>query len=260
MDKVYEGFLAFKKDDYSLIKCKNRLLLILFMKCFSRKIKLKECFKFYDQKNKGYVDEQLAREILNDLTIGFSNSELDDIFKILNLFDENNKYMYNYLFDTEEYLIAKILYMSNIDKNNNIFSCNCINIEDCDFDIIEKDEALNFIINSIFNKRKLTNILYLKTTNLIFTITSLNKNIYIFKRETKLTNNPEILIKIGTINLNSFYNEPPQFIDFIEERNLLITQKTKEKSTELVLINIYEDLIFPNKDKKYIKYEITKNS
>ena len=260
LDKVYEGFLAFKKDDYSLIKCKNRLLLILFMKCFSRKIKLKECFKFYDQKNKGYVDEQLAREILNDLTIGFSNSELDDIFKILNLFDENNKYMYNYLFDTEEYLIAKILYMSNIDKNNNIFSCNCINIEDCDFDIIEKDEALNFIINSIFNKRKLTNILYLKTTNLIFTITSLNKNIYIFKRETKLTNNPEILLKIGTINLNSFYNEPPQFIDFIEERNLLITQKTKEKSTELVLINIYEDLIFPNKDKKYIKYEITKNS
>ena len=84
LDKVYEGFLAFKKDDYSLIKCKNRLLLILFMKCFSRKIKLKECFKFYDQKNKGYVDEQLAREILNDLTIGFSNSELDDIFKILN--------------------------------------------------------------------------------------------------------------------------------------------------------------------------------
>ena len=43
-------------------------------------------------------------------------------------------------------------------------------------------------------------------------------------------------------------------------RNLLITQKTEENSTELVFINIYEDLIFPFKNKKYINYNIDKNS
>ena len=46
---------------------------------------------------------------------------------------------------------------------------------------------------------------------------------------------------------------------FIEERNLLITQKTEEKSTELVFINIYEDLIFPFRNKKYIEYNVEQN-
>ena len=230
------------------------------MKCFSRNIKLKNLFRFQDKKNKGYIEAQIAMEMINDLPIGFSQSEIDNIFSYFYLFDENNKYMYNSLFDTDEYLISKIIsYSPLIQKDKNSFSCKCENFNDTKSEIILENEVSNHIINSIFNKRELTDILYLKTSNIIFVIAPFNKHIYIFKRETKLTNMPECLQKIGIINLKSFYKNSPGFMYFIEERNLLITQKTEEKSTELVFINIYEDLIFPFRNKKYIEYNVEQN-
>ena len=48
-------------------------------------------------------------------------------------------------------------------------------------------------------------------------------------------------------------------MDFIEERNILISQRTTKYSTELVLININDDLLFPFRDKKEIKFNIKKN-
>ena len=261
LDEVNDCFIAIQKNNFSYIKGNNRIFLCLFLKCFSRKIKLKDLFQFQDKKNKGYVDEQVAREILDYLPIGFSKDELNDIFSLLNLFNEDNKYMYNYLFERDEYLIAKIISFSPLfNKEGNTFSLKCENSFESELETIKENEVSNYIINSIFNKRELTNILYLNTSNIIFVISQFNKNIYIFKRETKLTNNPEILVKIGTINLNSFYAKCPLFLYYIEERNLLITQKTEENSTELVFINIYEDLIFPFKNKKYINYNIDNNS
>ena len=260
-DKVYDCFNAFKNNNYSLINAKHRVLLSLFMKCFSRSINLKNIFKYQDKKNTGYVDEKTAREIFNDLSIGFSDSELEQIFSLHNIFDENKKYMYNYLFDLDEYLISKIISFSPLNKKeNSFFSCKCENLNKSKLETITENEVSNHIINSIFNKREITNILYLKSTNLIFILTPFNSHIYIFKRETKFTNNPEHLIKIGKINLNSFYKNSPLFMDYIEERNLLITQKTEESSTELVFINIYEDLIFPFKNKKSINYNLEKDA
>ena len=277
-DKVYECYISFCDNNYSFnydsninskdesedenheIKRKYRVFLRLFMKCFSRNIKLKNLFRFQDKKNKGYIEAQIAMEMINDLPIGFSQSEIDNIFSYFYLFDENNKYMYNSLFDTDEYLISKIIsYSPLIQKDKNSFSCKCENFNETKSEIILENEVSNHIINSIFNKRELTDILYLKTSNIIFVITPFNKHIYIFKRETKLTNMPECLQKIGIINLKSFYKNSPGFMYFIEERNLLITQKTEEKSTELVFINIYEDLIFPFRNKKYIEYNVEQN-
>ena len=252
LDKVKECFIAFTNNDYSLIKNKFKIYLKLFMKCFSRNIKLKEIFQFYDQEIKGYVDVQIAHEIFNNLTIGFNQSELEELFNVINLFDENNKYMYNYLFESDEFLISKIIYFLPFNKNNkNIFSCNCEN-----FNGFIKNEISNYIINSIFDKRELTNIIYLNSSNLIFTITPYNKKIYIFKRNTKFTNNPEIIEKIGIIDLDSFYNHSPLFLEYIEERNLLISQRTTKYSTELVLININDDLLFPFREKKLIQFNL----
>ena len=260
-DEANDCFIAIQNNNFSYIKGNNRIFLSLFLKCFSRKIKLKDLFKFQDKKNKGYVNKQIAREIFEYLPIGFSDNELDYIFSLLNLFNEDKKYMYNYLFDIDEYLIAKILSISPlIEKGGKTFCLKCENLFESDLESIKENEVSNHIINSIFNKRELTDILFLKTSNLIFVISQFNKNICIFKRETKLTNNPEILVKIGTINLNSFYSKSPLFLNYIEERNLLITQKTEENSTELVFINIYEDLIFPFKDKNYINYNIEKSA
>ena len=259
-DKVNECFTAYINNNYSLIKGKFRIYQILFMKCFNRKIKLKELFLFQDKDNKGYVDEQIAYEIFNNLPIGLNQSELNEIFSIYNIFDENRKYMYNYLFDLDEYLIAKIILFSpNNKSNNNIFSLKCENFNDSNLEPIYDNEVSNYIINSIFNKRELTDIIYLDSSNLIFTITPFNKKVYIFKRNTKLTNNPEHIGKIGTINLNSFYHHSPIFLDCIEDRNLLITQRTTKYSTELVLININEDLVFPFRDKKMIQFNIKDN-
>jgi hypothetical protein len=44
------------------------------MKCFLRNINLKDLFKLKDKKNSGYVDEQIAHELLEDLPIGFSDT------------------------------------------------------------------------------------------------------------------------------------------------------------------------------------------
>ena len=238
-DKVYECFNAFKENNFSLIKGNSKVFLSLFMKCFSRNINLKDLFKFQDKKNTGYVDKQIAHELLEDLPIGFSDTELKDIFTLLDLFNESKKYMYNYLFDIDEYLIAKIIFFSPINqKEKNLFCLKCENDFKSELETIKENEVSNCLINSIFNKRELTDILYLKTSNIIFVITPFNKNIYIFKRNTKLTNLPEFLDKIGIINLNSFHIKSPLFMHFIEERNSLITQKLDINSTELVFINI----------------------
>ena len=262
-DKVKECFIAYHNNNYSLIKGKFKVYQKLFMKCFSRNIKLKEIFKYYDQGSKGYVDEQIAREIFNNLTIGFTKSEFEEIFNIFNLFDENNKYMYNYLFELDEYLIAKIISFSSLNKSNpDFFSCKYEKNEEIDYStekIIYDNEVSEFIINSIFNKRELTQIIYLNSSNLIFTITPHNKKIFVFKRNTKLTNNPEKLEKIGYIDLDSFYNHSPVFLEYIEERNVLITQRTTKFSTELVLINVNDDLLFPFQDKKNIEFKIQNN-
>ena len=255
LEKIKESFIAYKENNYSLINGNKKIFITLFMKCMERNIKLKEIFQFHDKENKGYVDMSIATEIFDDLPIGFSDFELNEIFSLYNLFNEDNKYMYNYLFDLDEYLISKIIVFSPLNKRENVlFSCSFKNIEDSNLENLKGNEVSLYLINSIFNKRELTDILYLKTSNLIFVTSPFNKNIYIFKRETKFSINPEYLEKIGTIELNSFYKNSPAFLFFIEERNLLITQKTTEKTTELVFINIYEDLIFPFKDKRYIKY------
>ena len=259
-DKVYECFIAYINKDYSLIKGKFGIYLTLFMKCFSRNIKLKELFQMHDKEQKGYVDEQIAHELFSNLTIGFNKSELNEIFSKFNIIDENQKYMYNYLFESDEYLIAKIISFLPLNKSGkNIFSTKCENFDDSNQEPIYQNEVSQYIINSIFNKRDLTQIIFLDSSNLIFTITPYNKKIYIFQRNTKLTNNPEIAAKIGTINLNSFYNHPPNFLEYIPERNLLIAQRTTKYTTELVLINVNDDLLFPFKDKLLIKFDIKKN-
>ena len=45
------------------------------MKCFARKIQLKDIYTFQDKENKDYVDAQIANEIFENLPIGFSSSE-----------------------------------------------------------------------------------------------------------------------------------------------------------------------------------------
>ena len=262
-DKVNDCFIAFQNNDYSLIKGKFQIYQKLFMKCFSRNIKLKEIFKYYDSENKGYVDEQIAHEIFNNLTIGFNKSELEEIFNVYNLFDENKKYMYNYLFELDEYIIAKHIYFLSFNESyKEVFSLKIEKnneLENSNLKLLVENEVSEHLISSIFNKRELTEIIYLNSTNLIFTITPHNKKIYIFKRNTKFTNNPEIIENIGYIDLDSFYKHPPMFLGYIEERNLLISQRTTKYTTELVLINVNDDLLFPFRDKKKIEFKIQNN-
>ena len=259
LDKVYSCFIAFSNNNFSVIKGRFRVYQLLFLKCFSRNIKLKELFLFHDKENKGYVDEQIAHEIIENLPIGLDQSELNEIFSNFKIIDENKKYMYNYLFCLDEYLISKLIFFSPLNQNKNLFTCKCEYYSGKDDMSIYDNEVSNFLINSIFCKRELTQIIYLTNTNLVFTITPYNKKIYIFKRDTKLTNNPEDLVKIGSINLGSFYEHSPMLLECIEDRNLLISQRTTKYSTELVLINIYDDLIFPFRDKKLIDFNIQNN-
>ena len=100
----------------------------------------------------------------------------------------------------------------------------------------------------------------LTSLNLVFIITPYNQNIPMFKLETQYSNMPKVLEKVGIINLNSYYNNFPGFLYCIEERNLLITQRTSINSTELVFVDISKDLLFPSRDKKLIEYNIDDNN
>ena len=117
---------------------------------------------------------------------------------------------------------------------------------------------LDYIINNCLTI-EITDIIILTSLNLAFIITPYNQNIPIFKLETKFSNMPKVLEKIGIINLNSYYNNNPGFLYYIEERNLLITQRTTINSTELVFVDISKDLLFPFREKKEIEFNILEN-
>ena len=237
---------AVRKNNFSLITSKLKIYQILFLKCFNRNINLKETFNYQDTNNCGYVDKEVAIEILQNFPIGLNSNEIDDILNIYNITDENNKYMYNYLFQLEEFLISKIIFSSDINKNPGNYKLTSND---------KNNEITEFLLNSITNI-ELNDIIYLTSSNLIFAISPFNKNILIFKRDTHFSNKPQILENIGLINLNSVYIHSPKFIYYLEERNLLISQRTTNNSTELVIINLYKDLILAFHNKKEINFVI----
>ena len=76
-----------------------------------------------------------------------------------------------------------------------------------------------------------------------FAIGPYDKNISIFKLVTEFSFLPKTLLKIGHINLNSYYNISPIFINYIPDKNLLISQQNTKTSSNLVTIDIYKDIL-----------------
>ena len=307
-EKLYGCSIAVGKADLSLIEGKFKVYQNLFLKCYNRDINLRQLFLKKDVENNGYVDRKVALEIFKDLPIGLTFEEIDELLTKYNIFDENDKYMYEYLFLLDEQIITKIVFSTPLNLlDGNKFTCgyfinskNTNNIEfdnikgkissptnqereelislDTQFDInkhygnkinekcdltmpekkLDYEYLLDYVINSCLTI-EVTDMVVLTSLNLVFIITPYNQNIPIFKLETKFSNKPKTLEKIGIINLNSYYNNYPGFLFCIEERNLLITQRTTKVSTELVFIDIRKDLLFPFRDNQEINYNISEN-
>ena len=309
-DKLYDCSTAVGKSDLSLIQGRFKLYQTLFLKCYNRGIDLKQLFINKDPNNYGYVDEKVANEILLDLPIGLNPTEVDQLLHVYNLFDENGKYMYDYLFLLDEQIITKIAFSSPLNLlGENKFSCGYFikNATENNYEINDKkvknmrpkmsaptdkdsemlsldsqyefknfygniieekgilthpeklfnyEELIDYIINSCFTI-EITDIIIISSLNLVFLITPFNTNIPIFKKSTKYTNKTQKLEKIGDIILNSFYIHSPLFLYCIEERNLLLTQRTTKLTTEIVYIDISKDLLFPSRDKNTIEYSVS---
>ena len=309
-DKLYDCSSAVGKGDLSLVQGRFKLYQTLFVKCYNRGIDLKQLFLKKDPNNYGYVDESVAFEILENLPIGLTSSEVEELLFSYNIFDENGKYMYDYLFLLDEQIITRIAFSSPLnllgeskftcgyfiknetendfgfpekklenirgkmsaptDKNgemlsldsqydqmfgNNIEEKGILTHEESPFNY---EDLIDYIINSCF-KIEITDIIILTSLNIVFIITPFNQNIPIFRKSTKYTNKTQKLEKIGNIDLNSFYIHSPLFLYCIEERNLLLTQRTNKNSTEIVFIDVSKDLLFPSRDKKTIEYKISEN-
>ena len=309
-DKLYDCSIAVGKADLSLIKGRFKLYQTLFLKCYNRGIDLKKLFLSKDPNNYGYVDESVAFEILHNLPIGLTDSEIEQLLSSYNILDENRKYMYDYLFLLDEQIITKIVFSSplnllgdskftcgyfiknNTEKNlefnerqlnnikrkmssptehggeilssdsqyvlnehygNNIEEKGTLTIPENEFSY---DDLIDYIINSCFTI-EITDIVILTSLNLVFIVTPYNQNIPIFKFSTKYTNKTQKLEKIGNINLNSCYPYSPVFLYCIEKRNLLITQRVTNNSTDIVFIDISKDLLFPSRDKNSIEYTVS---
>ena len=137
--------------------------------------------------------------------------------------------MYNFLFNKFEYNIIKIIFTKNDENNKN--------------DYKNFDNFLTQTINENF-KHEISNLILLNNSNLIFCISPINKNIIIFKYEINYNYLIEIIEKIGTINLNSKINKFPFLLNYLPDNNFLITQRFNENSIDLIILDIYNDVIY----------------
>ena len=299
-DKIYNCSISSSKNDLTLINGKFKIYQLLFLQCFNRNINLEKLFKEKDTNNSGYLSYNDIYEILNNLPIGITNDNINEILSTYYLFDENNNFMFNYLLLLEEQQITQIVFTSSLNLiPNNRYQCGFfindqINIEEkqefninnenikkikrkdsFDFDYydpIEEDESfkendnniesnfnfyniIQYLINSCFQS-EITDIIYLENINMLFLISPYSYNISIFKYETSNSLSPRILNKIGEINLNSAYEISPKFIDFIPERNLLISQRFNKFSCDIILIDIYNDIISNQDSEKFLNIEL----
>ena len=114
-----------------------------------------------------------------------------------------------------------------------------------DFEIL-----IQIIINSCSNT-EMIDIVYLSNMNIMFGISPIDKNITIFKLETGFSFLEKPLIKIGCIYLHPHYDISPRFLFYLSEKNLLITQRNSSNGTQLVVIDIFNDIFNTYKENKY---------
>ena len=145
-EKLYGCSIAVGKSDLSLIQGRYKLYQKLFLKCYNRGINLKQLFINKDPNNYGYVDEKVAYEILQNLPIGLTPSEIEELLLSYNILDENGKYMYDYLFGLDEQIITGIVFSSPLNLlGDSKFTCG----------YFIKNATVNDIV---FNERQLGNI------------------------------------------------------------------------------------------------------
>ena len=155
--------------------------------------------------------------------------------------------MYDYLFNKFEYNIIKIIFTQK-DENKN-----------------EKNEYKNFdnflreLINENF-KYEISDLILLNNSNILFCISPIIKNIIIFKYEINFNYLIEIIEKIGTINLNSKINKFPFFLNYLSDNNFLITQRFNENCIDLIILDIYNDVIYKILDNKILNLKYLKNN
>ena len=146
-DKLYDCSIAVGKADLSLIQGRFKLYQTLFLKCYNRGINLKQLFLNKDPNNYGYVDENVAFEILHNLPIGLTNIEIEQLLSSYNILDENRKYMYDYLFLLDEQIITGIVFSSPLNLlGDSKFTCGYF---------IKNNTGNN---NELFNERQIKNI------------------------------------------------------------------------------------------------------
>ena len=181
----------------NLFDTKNDIFIKFIIQGFLRNLDLEKIFKENDKEKKGYLTKLKLLELIQKLTFGFSENNLNQFLFSEFIFDENGNFMYNYLFTKFEYNIIKIIFTKNEnnDKKN-------------EYKIF--DDFLIQTINENF-KHEISNLVLLNNSNLLFCISPINKNIIIFQTEINFNYLPESIEKIGTINLNSKTNQFPFF-------------------------------------------------
>ena len=223
----------------NLFDTKNDIFIKFIIQGFLRNLDLEKIFKENDKEKKGYLTKLKLLELIQKLTFGFSENNLNQFLFSEFIFDENGNFMYNYLFTKFEYNIIKIIFTKNENKNEyKIF-----------------DDFLIQTINENF-KHEISNLVLLNNSNLLFCISPINKNIIIFQTEINFNYLPESIEKIGTINLNSKTNQFPFFLNYLSDNNFLITQRFNENSIDLIILDIYNDIIYKILDNKNLNFDL----
>ena len=225
----------------NLFDTKNDIFIKFIIQGFLRNLDLEKIFKENDKEKKGYLTKLKLLELIQKLTFGFSENNLNQFLFSEFIFDENGNFMYNYLFTKFEYNIIKIIFTKNENNDKNEYKI--------------FDDFLIQTINENF-KHEISNLVLLNNSNLLFCISPINKNIIIFQTEINFNYLPESIEKIGTINLNSKTNQFPFFLNYLSDNNFLITQRFNENSIDLIILDIYNDIIYKILDNKNLNFDL----
>ena len=142
------------KSDLSQAEGKFKIFIKLFLQCYQRNISLHSIFKENDPNNNGYISQSKVIQIFKNLPIGLTSKDIEEILSIYYLFDENNNYMYNYLFELEEQTIMGLMHESDEGNiNANRFKCGYFTNDKNNFNHQDKQFALDDKMSYIKRKQ-----------------------------------------------------------------------------------------------------------
>jgi Ca2+-binding EF-hand superfamily protein len=265
------------------------LKLLILIKVVSRNFDLRKIIDAYDKDRLFYITKNEFLRILKSLPIGITDEEAEQFLDFLPK-DEYGHILYEIFFQSDDFLINELILKNKNHKYNKSKAYGYLTkMKNTDLDDFYKCISLTYKANDVKDYTDINECIatkvekvtieksYLSLLNINTTVKSLafvpNLNIFFMISDEKKTS------KIAIIKYNHIYNNKsrvltttsllgfidtmslvnPRLLNYIPDRNLLVTQSIKKESVDLMLFDVYKDIVdlYQSNDLWTIKKGIT---